>query len=481
MTLLVATLLPLLGALALLLPPARRHALATLVGIASADAALAAVAAVTGAGRETGLGGYLVSDPTSRLFLLLTTVIFFGIALYVASRVAMTPALSADLPRFVALALLLLLGANLTVTSNHLVLMWAFIEATTLAATPLIHHLRGEASYRAAWRYLLFSTVGLTISFLGLCFLAHGLELRHGAGGVSLMIDALAGREDLGDPVWRRLGLALMVFGYGAKLGLAPMYSWLPETYDAAPPSVTAMLSGIQANCVFLAIFRILQTYHGVEADLVSFELVAMGLASMLLSALRIVGATSYKRLIAYAAMTHNGIVAVGLGIGSDAAFGVVVYMVSNALVKALLFLTCGTIKARHRTKDMSALKGLLTDMPYSGLSLMIGAFALLGFAPFGSFLGEVLILSSIVAAGQWTIFVLFCCLVTLVLLAVGRALFPMIWGEPARVAPGPPETLFALAPSLVFVALLFALGLSLPGPLNALFQQVAASLAGGP
>jgi hydrogenase-4 component F len=480
-TFVVATLLPALGALAMLIPAARRHALTTLVLVATGDAALAAVAAVNGAGRVTALDGHLVSDPTSRLFLLLTTVIFFGIALYVASRVAMAPSLRADLPRFVALALLFLLGANLTMASNHLVLMWVCIEATTLAATPLIHHLRGEASYRAAWRYLLFSTVGLTFSFLGLCFLAHGIALRHGPDDVSLLLDALAGRADLGDPMWRRLGLALMVFGYGAKLGLAPMYAWLPDAYDAAPASVTAMLSGIQANCAFLAIFRILQTYHGVEADLVSFELIAMGLASMLLSALRIVGATNYKRLIAYAAMTHNGIVAVGLGIGGDAAFGVVVYMVSNALVKALLFLTCGTIKARHRTKDMSALKGLLTDMPYSGLSLMIGAFALLGFAPFGSFLGEVLIMSSIVAAGQRTIFVVFCCLVTLVLLAVGRAMFPMIWGEPARAAPGPPETLGALAPGLVFVALLFALGLSLPGPVNALFQQVAASLAGAP
>lgn len=481
MTFLLAVLLPLLAALTLLAPPARARSLEVLTAAAGVGAALSSVAALGSGGAERALllGRHVVSDPTSRLFLVLTSVIFLGVVLYVRNRVARAPGLLADLPRFAALALTFMAGANLCVASNHLVLMWVFVEATTLAATPLVHHLRGEASYRAAWRYLLFSTVGLSITFLGFLMLARGLELARGPEVVSFFLDDLERRADLGAPLWRRLGLALMVFGYCAKLGLAPMYTWLPETYDEAPPSVTALLSGIQANCVFLAIFRILQTYHRTDAALVSYELLGMGLLSMLLSTLRIVGATNYKRLIAYAAMTHNGIVAVGLGIGKQAAFGVVVYMVSNALVKALLFLTCGNIKARHRTKDMSALKGLLKDMPYSGLSLMIGTFALLGFAPFGSFLGEVLIMRSLVAGEQYVLFVLFCCLFTLVLVATGRSLFPMIWGEPAREVDGPPETLAALAPNILFVSLLFMIGLSLPGPMTSLFQQVADSLTG--
>src|SRR5437588_9909132 len=107
------------------------------------------------------------------------------------------------------------------------------------------------------------------------------------------------------------------------------------------------------------------------------------------MSTVHIVTTKNYKELIAYAAMTHNGIVALGLGAGRTAAYGVVLYVFSNALVKALLFLTCGNIKARYHTKDMDDLRGLNHEMPVSGWCFMIGTFALLGFAPFGSFLGE--------------------------------------------------------------------------------------------
>jgi predicted hydrolase (HD superfamily) len=54
--------------------------------------------------------------------------------------------------------------------------------------------------------------------------------------------------------------------------------------------------------------------------------------------------------------MCHNGIVALGFGIGRSAAFGVIVYLFSNALVKGVLFLTCGNIKARYRTKKIADL-----------------------------------------------------------------------------------------------------------------------------
>jgi hydrogenase-4 component F len=52
---------------------------------------------------------------------------------------------------------------------------------------------------------------------------------------------------------WQRLGLALMLFGLGSKLGLAPLYSWLPETYEAAPTSTSALLAAVQFNISIVA------------------------------------------------------------------------------------------------------------------------------------------------------------------------------------------------------------------------------------
>ncbi len=75
--------------------------------------------------------------------------------------------------------------------------------------------------------------MGLALSFLGFACLAarHG---GHGGHEVSFFLDGLAEAARQPPETWRRLGLALLLLGYGTKLGLAPMHTWLPETYHAA-------------------------------------------------------------------------------------------------------------------------------------------------------------------------------------------------------------------------------------------------------
>jgi hydrogenase-4 component F len=152
-------------------------------------------------------------------------------------------------------------------------------------------------------------------------------------------------------------------------------------------------------------------------------------------------------------------------------------YVVSNAFIKAILFLTVGKITANYRTKDAREVAGLIKDLPYSGLFLMVGTFALLGFPPFGSFLGELIILSGLARAKQILVFVVFCALIALSFVATGRTIFPMIWGEPRREVRWPRQSFLAAAPKLTFLAALVAMGIYLPSPVNALFLEVAASL----
>jgi hydrogenase-4 component F len=167
----------------------------------------------------------------------------------------------------------------------------------------------------------------------------------------------------------------------------------------------------------------------------------------------------------------------VGLGIGQGAAYGVVLYAVSNAFIKAILFLTAGKIEAHYGTEDVREVSGLVKDMPYSGLFFMVGTFALLGFPPFGSFLGELIILSGLMGAGQHLVFAAFCAILTATFVATGRSVFPMIWGVPKRKVNWASQTLATVLPKLVFLVALLAMGVHLPAPVNALFRQVAATL----
>jgi len=269
----------------------------------------------------------------------------------------------------------------------------------------------------------------------------------------------------------------LVFVGLGTKLGLAPMYAWLPDTYEAAPPATTALLAAAQFNVALIAVLRILEVLPTENRELVSLELAGLGLATMGVSAFHIIAAKNYERLIAYAALNHAGVIAVGLGIGKGAAYGVVLYAVSNAFVKAILFLTAGKIRAHYKTEQISEVSGLIRDLPYSGVFFMVGIFALLGFPPFGSFLGELIIASGLVGGGYYFVFTAFCVILTVSFVATGRAVFPMIWGEPKRPVDWGQQVLVPMLPKLIFLVALVAMGLYLPSPINNLFRQVASGL----
>jgi hydrogenase-4 component F len=107
----------------------------------------------------------------------------------------------------------------------------------------------------------------------------------------------------------------------------------------------------------------------------------------------------------------------------------------------------------------------------------MVGTFALLGFPPFGSFLGELLILSALVTSGQMFVFAAFCVLITVSFVAMGRTIFPMIWGESQQERTWPQQRITEGWHKLIFFVLLLVLGIYIPPQLNLLMTQVAHSL----
>ena len=58
------------------------------------------------------------------------------------------------------------------------------------------------------------------------------------------------------DPLWLKAAFLLLLVGYGTKMGLAPLHTWLPDAHSEAPSMVSALLSGVLLNCAFLAILR---------------------------------------------------------------------------------------------------------------------------------------------------------------------------------------------------------------------------------
>ncbi len=421
---------------------------------------------------------YLVLDATSMLFLLVINSVFLGISVYMSSRIVSAPRLARKLLPRAALTLAFMLAMNLGVMANHLLMLWAFIELTTLCAAPLVAQGDGPQARRVAWHYLLYSSMSLALTLLGMLCLTRSAQLQ--GQSLSFALDQMAGGLVWPGDSWQRLGLALMLFGLGSKLGLAPLYGWLPETYEAAPTSTSALLAAVQFNISVVAVFRILQVLRGQDTGFVAHELLIMGCLSLTVAAVQVMAARNYKRLIAYACVSSSGVIAIGLSVGKAAAYGVVLYIVSNAFVKALLFLTAGRLRAVYGSNEVKALSGVIRVLPFSGLMFAVGTFALLGFPPFGSFIAEMLILSGIVQAGKLVAFTLMCSMLTVIFVATGRTVFPMLWGQPDHHLPTVRETWVAALPKVGFVVALVLLGVYTPATISQLLQQVAQSIGGG-
>jgi hydrogenase-4 component F len=357
MTWILLVVLPALGALAMAVPRIGRRA-ATMLVATSALVSLVAVYQVMQPTDAPLFWGYLRADASTQLFAPAINFIFTGIAIHIRARDREVPTSR----RFGFLALAFLAASNLCLLCNHLLLMWIALEATALAGALMIVRPDAPSSRLASFRYLLFSVVGLGLVMLGFACLTRSME--HAGHEATLFLDlmpaAVAGPAD----AWRQLGVGLVVLGIGTKLGLAPMYMWLPEAYDEAPAYVTAMLAAVQFNCALLLLFNVVHVYRPGSGHLIQGELLAIGLASVAVSTVSIVATKNFKRLLAYASINHAGVIAIGLGLGHTASYGLLLYVLSNAFIKAILFLTAGKIEAHYGTNDTQSVAGLIKDLP---------------------------------------------------------------------------------------------------------------------
>jgi len=434
----------------------------------------------------TPLDHWIGMDSLSAIFLVLTSLLFLGVTVYGIGYVAREPvagqldsedgSLFKNEPEsvFTGAILLLLATMTLAILSRHLALQWVAIEATTLASAPLIYYHQNRRSLEAAWKYLILCSVGIAVALLGIFFIRMTIQ----DGPHELTLATLLARADTLNHKWLSTAFIFMLVGYGTKMGLAPLHTWLPDAHSEAPSPVSAMLSGALLNCAFLGILRVQQICAA--AGMASFGgdlLILFGLVSMGLAGVFILRQADYKRMLAYSSVEHMGILALGVGLGGLGLFGSLLHAVNHSIVKAMLFLTAGNILSRFHTKDTTKIQGVRDALPISGALWIAGFLAVTGSPPFGTFISEFTILRAVVDQGRWVVAILY--VVFLLLAFVGMA------GIVLRMALGRSdgnrarEPLTTVLSPLVLAAIAILLGVYLPGPLAEKLHD-AAQLLGG-
>ncbi|MBN2720184.1 MAG: NADH dehydrogenase FAD-containing subunit, partial [Proteobacteria bacterium] len=353
-------------------------------------------------------------DGISLLFLGITSFLFLAASLGAAHFLRVEEGLHTDMASgqpvrpgareriYTSCILFFLASMPLVTISRHLGLLWVAVEATTLASAPLIYHHRSRQSLEAAWKYLLICSVGIALALLGNFFLAVSTTVGTGHQ-IPLFLDDLIAAAPRLDAGWLKAAFLLLLVGYGTKMGLAPMHTWLPDAHSEAPSVVSALLSGALLNCAFLGIIRVqaILNFAGM-GDFGRWHLVFFGLLSMAIAAVFLVTQNDYKRMLAYSSVEHMGILALGAGLGGVGALGTVLHALNHSMAKAGLFLTAGNVLALEKTKDARLVRGLMDKAPLTGWLWLAGILAVVGMPPFGLFVSELMILRAAMEGGRW-------------------------------------------------------------------------------
>ncbi|MEU0922922.1 proton-conducting transporter transmembrane domain-containing protein [Streptomyces malaysiensis] len=366
----------------------------------------------------------------------------------------------------------------LAVVTANLGVLWVAVEATTIVTAFLVGHRRTRTSVEAAWKYVVICSAGIALAFLGTVLIYYAAREAGIAEAWALDWPTLVAHADRLDPAVTRLGITLVVLGFGAKAGLVPLHAWLPDAHSQAPAPVSALMSGVLLSVAFAAILRYrVIADAALGPDFTRVLLAGIALLTLALAAALLLAQRDYKRMLAYSSMEHMSLIALAAAIGSPLALSAaLLHIAGHGLAKSVAFCASGLILQLTGTARIGRVRGLLARVPSVAGLFGFAVVALMAFPPFSLFASELGIARAGFLAGgglSWaTAAALPLVLVAFAALASRTA--RMLLG-PAPAPPAGPEgtAVWPLALGLIACA---ALGVT-SGPLTDLLHAAAQAI----
>jgi hydrogenase-4 component F len=427
-------------------------------------------------------GTWLGFDSLARAVLPAVSLLFLVCAAYGVSYLR----IRSERPNRVFVASLLAVLGLLSAghQARHLGLLWITTEAVTLACVPLLHFNGTPRAFEATWKYLLIGGTGIALSLLGSFCL--GYASLYGGGVGDLTFTALTAQgEGLSRP-WVLTAWVFLLVGYGTKIGLAPMHTWKPDAYGEAPGIVGAILAGGVTTVAFTAILRVRAVIGAAgEGAVADRTLLVIGLFSMLVAALFLLGTRDFKRMLAYSSVEHMGILSIGMSLGGAGVAAALFHVWSNGLTKGALFLSAGNMRRAAGSASMDDVRGMSVLTPLSAAIFVAGMFAVTACPPFGPFFSELQVVRAALASGHGVATAIFLGCLLLAFIGLTRVVFGIVDGRPRAAAKANGkrfvETAGVIVPPLLLLVLSLWLGLFTPVMLRDAWSAAAAQFSPTP
>lgn len=425
---------------------------------------------------------YIVMDRAAAWVILCTAIVYFLASIYAIGYMRL---LGEDDRLFGFYALFAGFGLTTLVAPlmNNIGLYWIAIELTTIVSTFLVAFERVGESVEAAWKYIMVVSAGISLALLGTIFFYWSGSFVLGPS-YEMTWEVMTEAAPRMPPELLILAFMLVLVGYGTKVGLAPMHSWLPDAHSESPAPVSAMLSGALLNTAMIGIVRFMRIVGAAElGQAPRLILVAFGVLSLLIGALFIVRQEGIKRLMAYSSVEHMGVVALGFGFGGPLGVaGAFYHMLNHSLNKSLMFFGAGNMMRAYGTKDISRISGVSRYFPTQAALWLAGAVAITGAPPFGLFLSEFTIMrAGLQPSFSWAVYVMAVLLIVIFIGFLNH--FRIMYYAPAAAEHAPPArriTAWCAVPMWLALVPLLVLGLWWPAGVWNYLTSIAHTLSPG-
>ena len=194
----------------------------------------------------------------------------------------------------------------------------------------------------------------------------------------------------------------LVAAGAFAKAGAIPFHTWIPETAQEAPISVTAFLPASLDKLLGIYLLARLALNVFILNSFTCAILMVVGSITIVAAVMMALIQHDFKKLLGYHAVSQVGYMVLGIGTGNAIGIaGGLFHMLNNAIYKCCLFLSAGNVEYKTKTSELDNLGGLSKVMPITFLTTLIASCAISGVPPFNGFFSKWMIYQGLIEKGK--------------------------------------------------------------------------------
>ena len=245
-----------------------------------------------------------------------------------------------------------------------------------------------KQAQNSAIKFVLFTFLGSMVMLLGILLLHYYNFISNGILSANF---ADINASQIPEFIQYIISVCILI-GFGVKLPIIPLHTWLPDAHTNAPTPVSMVLAGILLKTGAYGIFRF--NYQTLSDAFITIApiLAIFAIINIIYTAFVAYAQTDIKRIVAYSSISNMGLVLLGLcainNIGLSAS---VFHMVAHALITCGLFMIAGIVYLRCKNRDINTLAGIATIMPrLFGFATVI-VLASIGIPAFAPFISEIL------------------------------------------------------------------------------------------